>query len=750
MYCKVSSNNYKLVSKRIIFNVIYIIFLISGLDPSEHLKETLSEAEGGHESNSTDSECGQAAMLASDFDGGWQSDSADMEDQEEQEEEPEPLPPLEILNRFCHKIREEALISKRAVERIRSVTVSLLRATAQQSQAQVKKILEGKGIDPNSMPKLQNAFLQSGWEHASPELNYHGGDYESFLPDISPKEITLGTRRQWKKLKNGKRRIAEYPEKLYYVSLIASLEALLDIENVLNMVANPNPPTDSSLMCDFSNGTLMQSHELFSLDPHSLKIILYYDDVEITNDQTKLKHKMSMFYFQLANLYPEYRYLKKYGIEAILAPLVEELQKLGSDTGVDFKVQGGILRLRGALLAVVADTPASQLLGCFKESVGGAKRKCRHCMTDFGEMQSNFEEDNFLLRTKELHNYHLQQLEENEALNKHFSKEYGITKRSILLDAPYFNVTEQLPQDIMHVILEGALSRTLYYVFCYFLDNTIFTLRAFNEFISDFQYGYSELKDKPVCIPVEELDNPFGNLGQTATQMWLLSRVFPFFGEQHAQGCANVWQVLVTMLQITAICLSRKISINIVAYLTGLIKEHLQLFKEAFNKNITPKQHYLVHIPSQILKFGPLVRTWAMRFEAKHQQFKKIPKITKNFKNLPKTLTDRHQSGVRADMLSLCDDHPLFRNDCHVGTGSTHSRVLDIHDRDASKRYIEAFYSMFKEVSEPIHQVSSVTIYGTCYKKDPNTILLAEMKDVYPVFGSVVNIWLCSSYIFCP
>ena len=153
---------------------------------------------------------------------------------------------------------------------------------------------------------------------------------------------------------------------------------------------------------------------------------------------------------------------------------------------------------------------------------------------------------------------------------------------------------------------------------------------------------------------MEELDNPFGNLGQTAAQMWLLSCVFPFFGEQHAQGCANVWQVLVTMLQITAICLSKKISINIVAYLTGLVKEHLQLFKEALNTNITPKQHYLVHIPSQILKFGPSVRTWAMRFEAKHQQFKKIPKITKNFKNLPKTLTDGHQSGVRADMLSRC------------------------------------------------------------------------------------------------
>ena len=52
---------------------------------------------------------------------------------------------------------------------------------------------------------------------------------------------------------------------------------------------------------------------------------------------------MSMFYFQLANLYAEYRsklksinllaiveyrYLKKYGMDAVLAPFVEEPNKL--------------------------------------------------------------------------------------------------------------------------------------------------------------------------------------------------------------------------------------------------------------------------------------------------------------------------------------------------------------------------------------------------------------------------------------
>ena len=61
--------------------------------------------------------------------------------------------------------------------------------------------------------------------------------------------------------------------------------------------------------------------------------------------------------------------------------------------------------------------------------------------------------------------------------------------------------------------------------------------------------------------------------------------------------------------------------------LKSLIMEHLQLFKDVFNKNITLKQHYLIHLPGQILKFGPLIRLWAMRFEGKHQQFKNIFKI---------------------------------------------------------------------------------------------------------------------------
>ena len=116
-------------------------------------------------------------------------------------------------------------------------------------------------------------------------------------------------------------------------------------------------------------------------------------------------HKIGFFYYQLANICNKYRsklksihlfatcnanYIKKYGMDKILEPLVEELKVLGSESGYPFEVAGGKVYLRGSVLAALADTPASQLLGEYKESVGGARRKCRHCMTDWESMQQFF------------------------------------------------------------------------------------------------------------------------------------------------------------------------------------------------------------------------------------------------------------------------------------------------------------------------------------------------------------------------
>ena len=107
--------------------------------------------------------------------------------------------------------------------------------------------------------------------NGSSELNDHG-DYGSCFSNISPREIKLG-KRQWKKFKNGKRRIAEYPDRFYYTSLLSSLEVLLNTRKILDMVARPRVSEPNSSLCDFTDGTAVQNHELFSVDPQSLKVI---------------------------------------------------------------------------------------------------------------------------------------------------------------------------------------------------------------------------------------------------------------------------------------------------------------------------------------------------------------------------------------------------------------------------------------------------------------------------------------------
>lgn len=71
---------------------------------------------------------------------------------------------------------------------------------------------------------------------------------------------------------------------------------------------------------------------------------------------------------------------------------------------------------------------------------------------------AKFMESEFQLRTKDQYMKHCEFIHRDgisDSERMHFSKVYGINQRSILTDLPAFDVTEQLPQDLMHVLLEG-------------------------------------------------------------------------------------------------------------------------------------------------------------------------------------------------------------------------------------------------------------------------------------------------------
>ena len=103
------------------------------------------------------------------------------------------------------------------------------------------------------------------------------------------------------------------------------------------------------------------------------------------------------------------------------------------------------------------------------------------------------------------------------------------------------------------------------------------------------------------------------------------------------------WQCFGLLLSILDICTSHSCSADTVAYLTTLIEEHYLLFKEVYpHASITPKMHFLVHYPEQILRFGPVIYSRTIRYESKLKLCKQAAKFG-NFKNICFSVAQKHQ-----------------------------------------------------------------------------------------------------------
>lgn len=114
-------------------------------------------------------------------------------------------------------------------------------------------------------------------------------------------------------------------------------------------------------------------------------------------------------------------------------------------------------------------------------------------------------------------------------LAKHFSVNYGLDRKSILNEFPGFKVTEQLPQDSMHILLEGVIPYVVNCFLQYYIAKGLITIHQINARVMEFIYGYSQVKDKPEPIHTEPLtDKPGNHIAKDAAKMWLLFRILPF------------------------------------------------------------------------------------------------------------------------------------------------------------------------------------------------------------------------------
>ena len=129
----------------------------------------------------------------------------------------------------------------------------------------------------------------------------------------------------------------------------------------------------------------------------------------------------------------------------------------------------------------------------------------------------------------------------------------------------------------------------------------------------------------------------------SAAQKWCLFRLLPFLIAHRIPSSCVYWDVFLVCHDIVDIVISPKIKRESLAFLNLLVCEFLTKLKDVFGNVITPKCHYMIHYARLTAMYGPRRRVWCMRFEAKHQYFKTVASTCRNFINVSKTLSDRHQ-----------------------------------------------------------------------------------------------------------
>ena len=420
-----------------------------------------------------------------------------------------------------------------------------------------------------------------------------------------------------------KRRKVLNRDSFYYVPLLSTLKQLLQIPCVRQETLRSAKHTDN-LLYDLSDGSTYKKHPFFKNNPNGLQIVAYYDEVETCNPlgSSSGKFKLGCVFFTLGNMRPMLRSslkaifllvvaksstVKAHGIDSVLKPFLNDLKTL-YDTGIKLQYNGKEEVWKGALLAFLADNLASHELAGFKESFSFSKRFCRSCLTDKDYSQEHFNEKKFVIRTRESHIDQCNRLDSSDRME--VSVEYGINRRSSLESLPYFSVITGMPHDIMHDLYEGVIPHELKLLMQYCIDKSYFELTTLNYRLKAFNFGYTEIGDRPA--PIVEVHR----LRQSASQMWLLARIFPLLVGDLIPRDDRYWDCFLKLLKICEVCIAPVISEDSAAYVELLIEEHHTEFRKIYpSTSIIPKMHFMVHFSRQIINFGPLIHTWAMRHE---------------------------------------------------------------------------------------------------------------------------------------
>lgn len=702
--------------------------------------------------------------------------------EEDEPEEDEDIDLAKSAGRLVLNLRQTGGITSSTIQRFEQECTEMINDVTKVLKKKVKAFLDDAGINTEASTELLNNLkINDAFGHIKTikqQLSYFHSEFGMVKPESKFIDYRIDYRLNPESAQYEPTQVSMSCE---YISVIETLKLLHSNPKFRALVANEKRSEDG-VFRSYLDGSRAKENAIIRKYPNILRIQLYWDDVEVVNalgSKTTI-HKIAAFYFCIQNLpavessqlssvfllalaYSEDLKTKN-GFEKVLAPFLQDLQKLESDEGVPMQVDNEPFVLRATLTVLCADTLAAhEILGFLSPS---ARHFCRICLISRQEFHLNLNAVG-ARRTRQMFDQHVEMVQQRRSA----SRECGVKQGCPLHDARYFDATQDSILDIFHDILEGVCHWVLSLTLRSFIDDSnYFTLDDFNGRISAFNYGVHDVKNKPSAnFSPDSLKGK--KLKQTGSQMWCLTRVFGFLVADVPEDDLHL--KLVNLLQrIMLIAFAEEVRPEDIDKMDELIEQHHTLFQQlhvnddenvfeenpdsdesayesdpdepdavqevrevpTVRKKVKPgnKLHQMKHLGEQMRQNGPLVRLWCARYEGRHHIFCKYGAVCCNFINIVKSMAQMYQMSTLSGLLKTS-----FRSE-EMELGA--SQDISVQ----RSRHRDLLIGLGLRPENIVADVKAVVIAGEDYR--PAYFVLLEAS--IPTFGLIQRIYVFANQVY--
>lgn len=261
-----------------------------------------------------------------------------------------------------------------------------------------------------------------------------------------------------------------------------------------------------------------------------------------------------------------------------------------------------------------------------------ANFNCRFCKIDKISSQTQTRPNTSLFRSIEIYEHDV---------NLNEFKSTGLKERCIFNCLDNFHAAENYYADIMHDLYEGVCHYDMLNILRYLLyDAQYFSLYTLNNRLEMFSFP-DEGSNRP-----PNLSRDFHlktKISMSASETIAFVRYFGLIVGDLVPKNDNVWKFYILLRELVDLINTSYVDDNLMAKLDFYVTRHNSMYQELFKDKLKPKHHHLLHYATIMKHIGPVKNLSCMRYEAKHRLSKMTANVSCSRKNIPKTLSIKHQ-----------------------------------------------------------------------------------------------------------